>query len=226
MIEDIDKTYRLQIENTPKKLARVYNDLKNRGPLPLEGTEVTHAVLLRLASYYKAQYSTIRFLGKRRIGAGSDFFVETVLFFVNLLNETHDLEIEVLSESDIRPVREGQKGAIRPDISIKTKDRLKVVVECKTQLGYNRDNWQSDFYKREEGIHDWYPRARLFLLVMTAAGWKSKNAIDDFMKEKDVGKKIFVLSRIWPTEITDENVDGQILHRLEELLIRVENACK
>ena len=225
MIEDVDKAYRSQIERVPRTMEKVYQELKEHGRFPLDGTEVTRAVLLRLASYYKSQKIACKTLGKNKIGAGSDFFVETILFFTDLLRDISGLDIEVRSESDIRIIRKGQKGATRPDISIWMNGKLKVAIECKTQLGFNRDGWQKEFEERERKIHAIYPSAKIFLLVMTSAGFIAKKNREDFLSRKDVGKKIFVLSEVWPDKITYDNVDEHIIHSLESLFVSMMDVC-
>jgi len=41
-----------------------------------------------------------------------------------------------------------KKGNIRPDISVWKNNKVVAIVECKTQLGWNRDKWEEDFKKR------------------------------------------------------------------------------
>jgi len=54
-------------------------------------------------------------------------------------------DLEVHSERQIIKKR----GSIRPDISIWKKNEVISIIECKTQLGWNRNKWEEDFQKRE-----------------------------------------------------------------------------
>jgi len=59
------------------------------------------------------------------------------------------------------------KKAIRPDISIWRGDEVVAIIECKTQLGWNRPTWEDQYNERDNKLKELYPQARSFLLVMT-----------------------------------------------------------
>lgn len=69
------------------------------------------------------------------MSTASDFFVEAIIFYLKLILEKNKIDYEVHSERQIRQKR----GAIRPDISVWKKDKVIAVLECKAQLGWNRD---------------------------------------------------------------------------------------
>ena len=85
-------------------------------------------------------------------------------------------------------------------------------VECKTQLGRNRDGWLHDFEDRESRLRAEFASAKLFLLVMTASNWPG------FGDDARVGQQFFVLLEdIWPREF-DEFIPCAIVHRIESLI--------
>ncbi len=88
-------------------------------------------------------------------------------------------------------------------------------IECKTQLGWNRDKWQSDFAAREQQLHVYCPNAQVFLLVMTTENWPG------FGDSRNIGRQFFALSKVWPTEVNPENVDEAIEMPIELLFKRI-----
>ena len=86
------------------------------------------------------------------------------------------------------------------------------IVECKTQLGWNRDNWENNFEERERTLKSEYPPAEAFLVVMTSNNWPGFGSTNE-----KVGKKYFALSSIWPKNISEEDVEGVIINSIEGL---------
>ncbi len=203
--------YQHALEELPRALEQAYTELVSRGQVPLEGTETSKAILLRLSAFYLSQKRVKEFLGKRVAGAGADFFVETVLFYLKVLNETRRLGFEITSERTI----ERKRNALRPDISIWKQDELLASIECKTQLGWNRHHWQSDFESREKELKEKYPRVRTFLLVMTTKNWSG------FGDNPKVGKQFFVLSKVWPSSINPDNIDEVIGTPIEKFFKQI-----
>ena len=150
----------------PSALVESYERLR-AGPLPLEGIEVTRALLQRVSAFYGTQRAMKQFLGKRYAVAGADFFVEMLAFYLKALAETHQLDFEVASERQIRRKR----GAIRPDISIWRDDRCLACIECKTQLGWKRHTWNDQFDDREARLIAEFTGASTFLVVLTGLNW-------------------------------------------------------
>ena len=64
------------------------------------------------------------------------------------------------------------RNAIRPDISIWKKDKVVAIIECKTQLGWNRKDWEKHYGDRDRILKMDFPKAKSFLLVMTGQNWK------------------------------------------------------
>lgn len=186
----------------------LYEQLVSTGEIELEGVEMTKATLLRMKAFYDLQDNIKGLLNKRYSASASDYFVETILFYLKVIFERHNSSLTLCSEKQIRPHR----GAIRPDISIWRGDEVIAIVECKTQLGWNRKNWEKDFIKREGILESEYPSAKAFLVVMTSNNWPGFGS-----KNEKVGKQYFALSSIWPKTISDEKVEDVIINPLEGL---------
>ena len=145
MLINIEKKYCFAVENLYIQLEKIYKDIANKECLNLRNKDITKAILLRLKTYYDTQNKIKRFLNKRYVPAASDFFVEAVVFYLKLLIDQKRKNLTVDSEKQVRR----ERGALRPDISIWNKDKLVAAIECKTQLGWNRNEWESDFNNRE-----------------------------------------------------------------------------
>jgi hypothetical protein len=208
---DADAAFRDALAQLPEALEESFRRLVAQGPLALHGTEITRAVLLRMAAFYQAQLRMMGFLGKHYMGAAADFFVETVVFFLRVLATTHQLDIEIAAERQIRRAR----GAMRPDISIWRDDKCLACIECKTQLGWKRHGWEAQFIERERRLLLDHTGACSFLLVLTAKNWGG------FGTSPNVGKKYFVLSNVWPTGIDFDQLEDAVITPIESLFVRV-----
>lgn len=101
---------------------------------------------------------------------------------------------------------------MRPDISIWDNDKVIAIIECKTNLGWNRIKWENDFIAREIKLKNDFPEANAFLLIMTSVNWPGIPK-----DNKNLGDKYFILSEVWPTRITYENFDSIIINPIEDL---------
>lgn len=185
----------------PEKLKLHYESLMNIDDVNLDTTIISRAILTRLIAYYSYQNKIKEFLNKRYIAPGADFFVETVLFYLKFIIDKYNLGLEVCSEKAI----ERKRGAIRPDISIWKGDKVIAIIECKTQLGWNRLKWEEDFIKRETLLKSKFPNAKAYLLVMSLA---NRGGF-----EGSPNNKYFALSKYWPGELskaTEEAIEMPI----------------
>ncbi len=208
---DADAAFRDSIERLPGSLEAAFERLAAQGPLPLDGTDVTRAVLLRMSVFYRSQLRMMRYLDKRYMGAAADFFVETVVFFLKALARTHALDVDVEAERQVRRAR----GAMRPDISIWRADRCLAAIECKTQLGWKRHGWEAQFTDRESRLLSDHEDAGSFLLVLTAKNWGG------FGTSAFLGEKYFVLANTWPASIDFDRMDEALITPIERLFDHV-----
>lgn len=210
-LEEKTSEYYLNIPNVLNEHIQALNDFDTT----LENTDITTAILMRLRAYYCYQDKVKHLLGKRLSPAGSDFFVETVLFYLNFYLNKYSPNLMAISEKAIIPKR----GSIRPDISIWNGDEVVAIIECKTQLGWSRNSWESDFIKREKKLKESFSNANAYLLVMTSNNWGG------FGDNENVGNKYFTLSNVWPSVINDNYVDV-IINPIEPLFDKIVNDVK
>ena len=205
-LSEFDDKFNLSINDNYTQLIESYENIIHNYTFDLSKIEVTEAILIRLKSYYQTQEKIKLFLEKRYLTAGADFFVESVLFFTKLFLKTSGSALEVHSERQIKK----ERNSIRPDISIWKGDELVAIIECKTQLGWNRNNWENDFIERESKLKKDFPDAKSFLLVMTGSNWPG------FIGNPNLNISYFcILKDIWPINYDNHS---QILSPIEGLL--------
>lgn len=207
---DCDK-YALALESIPETLKSSYSDMKKEPPSS-DALEYSKIAINRLRAFYSSQAKIKGFLDKRLAQSGDTFFVETILFILKLYCDIEGLQLEVASERAIEPKRK----TIRPDISIWSKGTLLGAVECKTQLGYQRNDWHVQFEHREGKLQDAFPNSKLFLVVMTSGNWSG------FGDDARVEEKFFcLLDKEWPAFIKQEFDESIILNPIERLLDQI-----
>ena len=209
-----EKKYWKSLNNQHKQLVKLYEEIKSDASISLEERDITKAILLRMKAYYDTQNKIKEFLNKRYLSAASDFFVEAIVFYLKVIFDIEDIGLKVHSERKIRQ----KKGTIRPDISVWENDRVVAIIECKTQLGWNRDKWEEDFKKRETKLKDEFPNAKAFLVVMTSENWSG------FPNDnKKVGEQYFALSPTWPTNISEDKINDVIrnMNPIEDLFKKI-----
>lgn len=212
-----DETYRTIIEGPGRELSAAFDAARSVKNIDLNSTDITHAVLLRLKAFFQCQEKVKAKLGKVYAAPAADFFVETVCFFLKVVLERLDPSLSVASEKNI--VR--RQGSMRPDISIWKNDKVVVAIECKTQLGWNRDGWLHDFEDRESRLTAEFQNAKMFLLVLTGSNWQG------FGDDKRVGSQFFVLlNDIWPNSFDPEESATAIVHSIESLFREVLSHAK
>jgi len=209
---ELEKKYWDSLDNQSRQLAILYESIRSSTSISLEEREVTKAILLRMKAYYVTQNKIKGFLNKRYLTPASDFFVEAIVFYLKLLFDKQCGSLEVHSERQIAR----ERHAIRPDISVWKNEKVLAMIECKTQLGWNRDKWEPDFIKRESKLKDIFPDANAFLVVMTSENWAGFP-----INDKKIGEQYFTLSSTWPTNISEERVDSYIINPIESLFNKV-----
>lgn len=208
---EADAAYREALEAPGSYLAAAFEAANAAGPLELNGNDLTVATLLRLRSFFRTQESIEAQLDKVYASPAADFLVETLVFYLRVALARLAPEVSVASEKNIMRKR----GSLRPDISIWREKNVVAAVECKTQLGWNRDGWLQDFEDRETRLREEHAEAKLFLLVMTASNWPG------FGDDARVGQQFFVLlDDIWSRDF-DENNPQTIVHRVEALISEI-----
>ena len=202
----IDYAYNQSVSDTFEQLKAAYSDIEKNYNFDLSKTEITEAILTRLKFYYVTQNNIKTLLDKRYLAAASDFFVESTLFFLKLYFKSQGDILKAHSERQIKQ----KKNSIRPDISIWKEDEVIAIIECKTQLGWNRDNWEQQYTDRDRKLKEDFPNAKSFLLVMTGLNWSG------FGDNSKLNSSYFcLLNDIWPTTYSDKT---QIFTPIEGLI--------
>lgn len=203
-----DSEYRRAVEAPGRDLPAAFEAAQQVPSIDLDGDDISRAILLRLRSFFRTQDVIKARLNKVYSAPAADFLVETILFYLRVALERLQPSLTISSERNIVK----KQGSMRPDISIWRGDQVVAAVECKTQLGWNRDGWLHDFEARETRLRADFPNAKLFLLVMTASNWPG------FGDDARVGKQFFVmLEDIWPRDF-EEPMSNAIVHRTESLI--------
>ena len=214
-LEQLDKKYNAALERVTDSLSDTYDNISKSYKFDLTKNDISRAVIQRLATYYKTQNKVKQLLNKGYLAPAADFFVEATLFFLRLYCMQEKPDLTVQSEKDILISKyKDEKGktkreVIRPDISILKNGEIIAIIECKTQLGWNRINWERDFSEREKKLKRSYPKAKAFLLVMTGSNWTGLGNSD-----KKGTQYFCLLEDVWPAQFRD---NSQILTNIEEL---------
>ena len=192
----------------PFELDLLYNELLKKHKFVLNSNDLTKAIILRLKTYYETQDRIVKFLDKNSVSPAADFFVETVLFYLKLLLEQRKVQLEAKSEVRF----DTKNGYIRPDISIWKDDKVVAIIECKTNLGFRRNEWESDFKSRTKKLKTVFSNAKAFLLVLSSKNWSGFDK--DYNK---VGKQYFALSNTSLRKIKNTPLNEVVENRIEKL---------
>ena len=209
---EADKAYRAAIEAPGRELRAAFDSAIAVTEIDLSAKDITHAILLRLQSFSLSQENVKNELSKIYAAPIADFFVETVCFYLNVVFRKLAPSLIVTSEKNIMR----QRGSMRPDISIWQGETVVAAIECKTQLGWNRNGWLLNFEERERKLTNFFPNAKLFLLVMTGSNWPGFG--DDTRKNKQF---FMLLKNILPKEFEVTESDYQVDHSIEEMIAAI-----
>jgi hypothetical protein len=200
----------------PIELDLLYNELLKKYKFELKSNDITKAIILRLKTYYETQDEIASFLGKNSVSPASDFFVETVLFYLKLLLEQGKSKLNAKSEVRF----DTKNGYMKPDISIWKNKKVVAIIECKTNLGFRRNKWESDFKSRTTELKTVFPKAESFLLVLSSKNWPGFDKNDN-----KVGKQYFALSKPSLRKIKNTPLDQVVENRIEGLFSEILKIC-
>jgi hypothetical protein len=207
-IFDLEKEYCNNYLNQFDDYELLYRNLTNLDLSSTDGYQITKAILYRLKNYYQFQDKTKKFLDKKISAAADDFFVETLLFYLKAYLKAANLPI--IAKSEVLINMNGKN--LRPDISLwSNTNEFRGFIECKTQLGWDRANWKSNFELRTSDVKASYPDALSFYVVMTESNWGG------FRGDSNENTRYFcLLPKIWPINLNfDQEIE--ILNPIEYL---------
>ena len=209
-ILDLEREFSKNFSALSSEFKRLFDSITEEGKVDLKHNEISKSILVRLKCYYDYQDALKSLLNKRYAPPAADFFVETVVFYLGAVFKIYNVPLEVWSERQI----EKKRGSIRPDISIwRSGSEVVGIIECKTQLGWKRDSWESDFSERENVLRGRFPKASAFLIVMTSLNWPG------FGQDENVGRKYFcLLDDVWPNKINLDKPGDKLLNPIEPMI--------
>jgi hypothetical protein len=176
----------------------------------VQRSDATRFILEWMGEHYRAHKRFDRKIGRRLAPSSADQFTGAVAAVVSKFLEATGSDLIVKSEVAV----ERKRGAIRPDISIWDQSgRLRSVIECKTNLGYNRSGWEDQYRERTRRLKLIGESITSFLLILSSENWNPES----YLKSPVRRKHWFCLSNIWPTELVSP-FDGQIIDPLEPML--------
>jgi hypothetical protein len=209
---ELEKEYCRTLKKEYSRLAKLYSETMEECSLSLQKRDITKAIILRMKTYYETHEGIAKLLNRRNIAPAADFFVEAVTFYLRLFLEKRKKRLQVHSEKKSKP----QRKAMKPDISIWKRDEVIAIIECKTNLGWNRKGWEKDFRRRERRLKKIFPKAKAFLLVLTSINW---SGFED--SDKRVGRQFFCLSSEGMRRIQSQPIESVILNPVEKLFSRI-----
>ncbi|AMM13075.1 hypothetical protein AX768_02065 [Burkholderia sp. PAMC 28687] len=207
---EVDREYRKAIAAPGRELLAAFDAARSVKHVDWGGVDITNAILLRVKAFSDSQQQIKAGLSKGVASAAADIFVECVCFYLKIAVERQDLKLIVASE---KAITTGRK-ALRPDITVWREGSLIAAIECKTQLGWNRNGWRDDFNDREARLRLSFPGAKLFLLVLTGGNWPG------FADDSRLGHQFFLLLRDkWYGEFDLPTDQHLLFHSVEQLFL-------
>jgi hypothetical protein len=111
-----------------------------------------------------------------------------------------------------------QRGATRPDISVRnSKSELLATIECKTNLGWNRNGWKLDHETRSADLRKLFPACSAYFCVMSQNNWDST----ELQASPLFGREWFCLCNTLVATLPHEVPDSSILTPIEPMFIEV-----
>lgn len=215
-ILNLEKTYCESYSDQFKQYNSLLKNLENIEFSDIKNNQISKAILYRIKTYYQYQDKINKLLTRGITPAASEIFTETVLFYLSAYLKSTKIPIIVKSEVFI-----SKDLRIKPDISLWTLSNEFVgFIECKTQLGRDRFDWENKFKERAIKVRKTYPKSLSFLVVMTESNWQG------FGNNSEVGKRYFCLL---PKKIrnargikeVDFNQEVPIINPIEDLFKQI-----
>ncbi len=206
-----EKNYCEELKKQGMCLEKFLSVANQNLPISLNNSDITQAIAMRMKTYYEVQDQIKSLLNRGCATAGADFFVETVLFYLNVFLSKKNKRFKVNSEKQII----SKRSMIRPDISVWKGEEVKAIIECKTNLGWKRNSWEDDFVEREKELQKYFPKAKAFLLVLSSKNWSGFDVADN-----RVGKQLFALLSKRLRKINHAEIAEAIENQLKDYLAR------
>lgn len=91
------------------------------------------------------------------------------------------------------------------------------IIECKTDLGWNRKRWKAEFEKRAEYFSGLLPGCESFLCLLTKLNFD----YSEFESSPHFGKRWFCLSTVGPNRLSDPIEESNICLPIEPMFLAI-----
>ena len=104
-----------------------------------------------------------------------------------------------------------KRHALRPDISLRSPyaETLVATIECKTDTGWKRNQWQTDFRERSQRLQALFPSCVCYLCVLSDQKW---SYADEYW---------VCLSKYSPARLTNPITESDILAPIEPMFLAI-----
>lgn len=212
--------HRASIRDACGTLANEFRSLKGAEEFLLSRVATTF-ILNWMRDYYRFQKELDGLFGRNVSPQAADQFTAAVGIALEKYLSTYDFERCVKSEISLAPKKRG----MRPDISIWAgQNNLVGFIECKTQLGWNRSGWQSQYHERTNKARSNFSDCLSYLCVLTNLNWKT--TWPDFHTSELAGTRWFcLLDDVWPSDFAGDGAVG-VPHPIEPMFIEIKNTLR
>jgi len=177
--------------------------------------KATVFILTWMREYYVFQKQFDTLFNRSVMQPAADQFTAVVALTLHRYLASRGADHVVKSEVNL----EHRRGTLRPDISVwRHGTELAATIECKTNLGYNRDGWSKQYYERTKRIEMMSKGCLSFLCVLTKENWEK--SWPEFSKSNLAGNRWFCLSDVWPSELSGD-LTTHIIHPIEPMLVGI-----
>jgi len=219
-----DDPYTEALDRMRRRTGKAQEAISQPGVLDLNSPDlpVTMGILNRMRAYYQWVLHAKKIARKKVAMDGADFFTETVACYVQAAARSNGLFPEDEKEAFQRGVFVSseetllkKRGAARPDVTLWRGGKPFAIIECKTQMGWARGNWEQAFLDREKELRDETPGIQVYHVVLTDCNWAGLPA-----NHPSSGQKWFSLYKNWPSD-WPEDPRALVRFPIEPLLKRL-----
>lgn len=183
----------------------------------LESKSASSFVLGWMRDHFRFQKQFDALINRNVMQPSADQFTAVVALALGQYLAVHGFAGAVKSEVAVAP----RRGMPRPDISVWRADAtLAAVIECKTNLGYNRDGWQRQYDERTKQFLTCSNGCLSYLLVLTRQNWLASWSLFEASELRHV--KWFCLTGAWPSDV-GEPVTDFVLDPIEPMFASIKN---
>lgn len=173
----------------------------------------TRFILAWMGDHFRYSKQFDALIGRQKMPGTADQFTGVVVATLGAFLSARGCPAVVKSEVAL----ERKRGSIYPDISVWTNEgELTAIIECKTNLGYNRSGWADQYAKRTAIAQALSSGAESYLCILTSMNWNS----DPYTESPLRSTHWYCLTDLWPLELAAP-CDTQVLDPIEPMLLGI-----